>query len=47
MGELDPHLICGSWPTQVLDPNGIWMGSTDLQGSLVFQTNRQTDRQSL
>jgi len=31
-------------PTRVLSPNGILIGSTVLQGSLVWQTDRPTDR---
>jgi len=31
-------------PTQVLNPNGISIGSAFLQGSLVLQTDRPTDR---
>jgi len=31
------------WPSQVLNPDGISIGSAFLQGSLVRQTERQTD----
>jgi len=44
-GNLDCHLIHGSLglrPTQVLNPNGILIGSAVLQGSLVWQTNHAT-----
>jgi len=32
------------WPTRSLNPNGISIGSALLQGSLLWQSDRQTDR---
>jgi len=44
MDDLDPIKYMVRWSTRVLKPNDISIGSAVLQGSLLWQTDRPTDR---